>query len=382
MSTFYGQAALDGFTAALTATLGIKVAFIAGKPSTNGTDIALPPINNPIELAEFEAVCGTAIHEAAHVYFSTVPEMVKYAGGNRLRAACFNAVVDVADETRIEAVINAKKLLRRMNRHAERDILAADQLNKSDPVWAVLAVGILFNRNGRGNVYAKVRKIHPHYSLMVKAYKILQRCKHRDGSASGPARTRDQWNRLCKAADELVELLKHLGDASGAPVAFGAFGIDPNKLGEPDAAFAPGDTIATATDGENTLTGGSAAEAADAAIVVIDLPGTDAADPMDGPMVMNKWLYSTIKPSIRGAVERMAACDDAGGLSEGYYSGVAIGRNIERAMIGGDCFARRNAEGERLHVVIALDISGSMNGPHRRSVGCRSSLRRLRGACC
>jgi hypothetical protein len=268
-------------------------------------------------------------------------------------AACFNAVVDVADETRIEGVIaSARDLLRQSNMDADRRIVAADSMNNGDPVWAILAAGILCVRLGRCGVYKQVWKTHKHRREMGQAYKILRGCQTR--RTKGPVRqyrTRVQWAKLTNAADELVALLRAIGDAAGAPQAFGAVGVDAVELG--DSPRTPGE-----------LAGATMADDADGADLIDQCgsgAGGQSSQESQEPREMDQAIYTALRPVLTGAIERMARSDDADGYSGGYVSGGRLGRNIEMAGVDGRCFARRNAEGERLHAAILLDTSGSMH---------------------
>ena len=202
-ATYYPQAALTGFAQALSAKLGVNVQFATGQPRTDGSTVYLPTITQALNEGEFAALCGIAIHEAAHVYFGSCPRMAQYAT-DALKAQCFNAVLDVADETRIEGFVSsAQKLLAQSNLSASRRIVDTDALRKGDPVWAVLAAGILWVRIGRlGAHYKPARKL-PHYGLMVKAYQILKRCRtRRTGRGPKRYRTRAQWSSLKASAGQ------------------------------------------------------------------------------------------------------------------------------------------------------------------------------------
>src|SRR5262245_23436241 len=150
MKTYYPQAALEGFAAGLARKLNVQIVCAAGKPRTDGHTVYLPPITQALDEGEFRAMCGIALHEAAHVFFGTVDRMKTYAGRDSLKAVCYNAVADVADETRMELVIQPAggRLFRASNDQAETDIVANDALNTGDPVWAILAAAILVNRTG------------------------------------------------------------------------------------------------------------------------------------------------------------------------------------------------------------------------------------------
>jgi hypothetical protein len=74
----------------------------------------------------------------------------------------------------------------------------------------------------------------------------------------------------------------------------------------------------------------------------------------------NEALYHEVSSSVKGAVSRMMETLNATNDNDGFLSGPLLGRNLERALIDGRCFARREAEGELLHAVVLLDVSDSM----------------------
>lgn len=349
MKTYYPQAALEGFGAGLAHKLGVRIDYTTGQPRTDGRTVYLPQITQPLTGGEFEALCGIAIHEAAHVWFDSCPRMARYAGSDRLRAACFNAVLDVADETRIEHFIpSARRLLRTSNLDAAARIRAKGALSAGDPVWAILAVGILENRV-RSGLYHNLCPAHLKQDA-ARAFHILKRCRQRP--CKRQHRTRPQWDRLTRAADELVDLLRKHGDGSGAPQPFGTIGADAADAACGKGSPAPGDLPAMAgeAEGEALLDSGSSGRGA----------GSGAGSGDSGGWSINEGLYAALRPSLAGPVERLARSDEADGFTGGFYSGSRVGRHIERALIDGRCFDRRNGEGEKLHVAILLDDSGSM----------------------
>jgi hypothetical protein len=349
VKTFYPQAALEGFGLALASKLGVRVEFTTGQPRTDGSTVYLPAITAPLDSDEFAALCGIAIHEAAHVYFRSVPQHVRYASGSSLRAACFNAVLDVADETRIcHFVPNAKRLLYISNKEAEARIIANDSLNNGDPVWAILAAGILFVRLGACDLYKRSRR-HPHHGAMLKAYRILKRCQN-NRKMKRPHRTRPQWAKIRAAADELVQLLQQFGDGSGSPDAFGPAGSDAGAAAAGRCQPGPNDQMAGHNDGFGYLEDGDGSGGG---------AGSAAGSGGNG-RPMDAGIYAMLRPALTGPVERLARHDDADGFSDGWASGPRVGRNIEMAMIDGRCFVRRNEEGEQLHIAVLLDASGSM----------------------
>ena len=379
VSTYYPQSALEGFTNAIASALGITVKLGDGIASTDGETVFLPRIKKPLDADEFTYMCGVCVHETAHVYYRSVKFQEDYAENDTLRRACMNAVLDVNDETRMSARLpGVANLLHAVNVHADRDNAAADAFTKGDPVWACLAAGILWNRLGQCKTYKQAKNAkHPNYKLMLGAFVILKNAKHRKGKKAHAPRTPAQESKLIRVADQLVALLAKLGDASGAPCNKPAKPGDKPNMGQPGPAGiklegagegkgepGDGDKIAGKAEGEAIAAGdkpgeestGDDAECKD----VSGMLGGSIHVPEGERCRMNVDLYATLRPVLMGEVERMARHDFADGSEDGYLSGTTIGRGIERAVIDGACFSRRQAEGENMHAAVLLDNSGSM----------------------
>jgi len=375
VKTFYPQTALEGFGAVVAAELGVSVSFATGQPATDGKTVYLPPIKSALTQSEFDSICGTAIHEVAHVYYQTVPFHQRFSAVSRLHAAASNFIMDVADETRIEERLpKAAKLIRLGN--VEADERFAQTVGKMNAVDAILGAAFAMARLGQCKTYKAVWKKHPHWREMGKAYLILRSVAHRRGASAGPKRSKAQWDRYAKAIDDLVKLLAPFGQPDQADKTFGMMGaVVPNSGAEQPGV---GDAIADGQQGAGVLLGNvqpgqSVAEQASGDAVTVAVPGVgpgnglgagagDGTGPrqQDAPCRMNKGLYTQLRPCLVGAVERIARHDESDGLGSGFYSGPKIGAGIERALIDGGCFVRRNAEGEKLHAAIMLDNSGSM----------------------
>lgn len=381
MSTYYPQSALEGFTNAIASALGITIKLGDGIASTDGETVFLPRIKKPLDANEFTVMCGTCVHETAHVYYGSCKFQEDYSEGDTLRRACMNAVLDVADETRMERRLpGVVDLLHTANVKADADNAASNAFNDADPVWSCLAAGILWTRIGKANSLthdAVCEHGHQNIDKMNAAYKLLRRCRATRRDDGQAIRPQVESDRLIFFADELVNLLAKLGDASGAPCNKPAKPGDKPGMGQPGPA---GMAVAGMGEGKTEPGAGDkiAGEAEGEAVAAGDKPGEESTGddaeckdvshmlggsihvPEGERCRMNVDLYATLRPVLMGAVERMARHDFADGAEDGYLSGTTIGRGIERAMIDGHCFSRRQAEGENMHAVVLLDNSGSM----------------------
>jgi hypothetical protein len=360
--THYPQAALEGFGRALASKLGIGVAYTTGQPRTDGTTIYLPQITTAITAAEFEALCGIAVHEAAHVYFNSVPMHVRFAQGDPRRAACFNAVLDVADETRIEFVFDrARRLLTTSNAEAAAKITSRD-LTQADPAWLCLAFGIVANRCNAGRAFQKALPAAVR-APAYQCYRVLRKARTTRLKMKKEQRAQGQWNTLGKLALELIDILKvfppppdapqfgQLGSdaadraAAGDPVPAGAVLADDSD-GEKAAEVLIGDWTDASGSGSSATTGGGAGQSG-------NQRRTCPAIPMSGP------VYGSLRPYMDAVAEAMSRSADQD-PEDGYRQGAMLGRDLTRVMNDGRVFARAAEEGELLHLVVLLDSSGSM----------------------
>ena len=112
---YFNQQSLEGFANAVAGRLGITVNYAVGSPCTDGTTVTLPLVSGSMTEFEFRGLCATAIHEAAHVFFKSCYEHVRFQklpGSPRIRAAAYNCVIDVVDETAIMSFLpGAQRLL-------------------------------------------------------------------------------------------------------------------------------------------------------------------------------------------------------------------------------------------------------------------------------
>lgn len=386
MKVFYPQSALEGFGLAIASKLGVSVRFTTGKPRTDGHTVYLPQITGALTEAGFKSMCGIALHEAAHVYFDSCRPFNRYAT-TELKAACFNAVLDIADETRMENVIaHASQLFGFKNMEASTRIVKSKALLGNDKVWSILAGAMLSIRVGLSRSIKQDLEQAGLYLEMCKVYHVLKKAKTRKArniTAKYKFRGRAQVDALIEIADELVKLLEHHGqdqglngqplgqagagqdegDGVGGPGAesqIAADGASSGGLGEGEASNpGPGTALAGEKQGEESLEGDPSHPSANAGGNGAS-SGAGSAASSGSYSQMSQQTYAIMKPALMGPIERIAHTDDADGIEDGHYSGPKLGRHLERAAIDGKCFGRKMAENENLHVTISLDKSGSM----------------------
>ncbi len=354
-ATWYPQSALEGFGRSVTTLLGVDVVFGTGQPRTDGYTVYLAPIAGALTDSQFRATCGIALHEAAHVAIGSVPHHQRYSrkGGTQLHASCFNAVIDVADETRLERHIRyAGSLFQDANSDSFGRAVKSGAFAGSDRVWAMLALGIFANRLGWSAV-------KPHipagdYDTALRVTRVLMKARTSRRAFKALGRPRPQYGRLFGLADELVAILRAAGmeqTQQPQPQPFGAIGTDPSMPELGGSAPAPaGAQMADEQTGANLIQSADGRSAG------------GSANPQDSQQAaMNGALHAAIRPALSGAIDRLARSIEAQAADDGHYSGRGISRHIERACIDGRCFERRNdGDGELLNVAILLDTSGSM----------------------
>lgn len=399
MSTgiYYPQDALIGFGKALSNRLNINVRFDSGQPRTDGETIYLPEITGTLNQRGFDAVCGVALHEAAHVYFESAP-VHKHFATTKLRAACMNAVLDVADETRMEFFIpSAKRMFEAANEDSARNIAAKRLIENGDPTFACLSLGILMNRPGgyRHDLY-KQYKNSPHSQKMTQCRRILKKARTIATFGKGPKRyrTNQNWQKLRELAESLVKVLEDFGEDSGGAMGegqgegngacggqMGPVGSDPSGQAK-GGAVPNGGTVAGQSGGEANALSSSAPQPGsqpgqqqgqdqdgDDANTPELVPGGNMKGQGGSTAFFDGNVYTSIRPALVGPMERIAQTDEADGLEDGYGSGPRLGSRIERAYTDGLPFVRRKAEGEKLNVCILLDVSGSMEKVIRKVAG-------------
>lgn len=249
----YPQSALEGFAAGINQMLGVSVTFTSGQPCTDGKTVTLPRITGAITQEEFEALCGVALHEAAHVAIGSVPVFQRYARRGCAHADAMNAVLDVADETRVEHLVSRAQLLFYSNANdAAKKALEADAFTKQHPRWIVLAGCIFLTRPCllRTEVKTELEK-SPLWPTVVKVWSVLWKARTR---RSRKLRLkRGSHATLTKLADQIVEILKGAGlDQDDQPVLLPFRGRNLTT----DTAGAPvdsGDQLADHADGVAAL---------------------------------------------------------------------------------------------------------------------------------
>src|SRR5688572_22532554 len=102
-STYYGRAAYEGFAKAIASQLGITVDLADGKSACINAEgrITIPAMNTFQTEEQFVQTCGTIVHEISHQFYGSHRHIDQ--NRSRLEHDCFNAVLDVADETWVEA---------------------------------------------------------------------------------------------------------------------------------------------------------------------------------------------------------------------------------------------------------------------------------------
>lgn len=416
---YYNQDSIEGFCSAVGSIIGITFKYSVGGASTDGKTITLPPIKGVFNEPAFKSHCGTAIHEAAHVLFNSVPLHQAFIGSvydPYVGASASNGILDVADETRILSYLpNAEEFLRMSNENSRSRIIKNDEFasNASDTCWACVAAAIL---NVRIKPTPQWRKYLKGLSLtrrmcIKELTRIFSKARNRKMTKDqitkrkSNARMREEERRLIELMNEAYTCLVRNGCAAPS-------NYDPNnKSNDKNQPFVVGDyhkpgTICTYGDSmpDDNIDAGDIVTRYVAGEIITDgtQPSTPNSDPnryhgqwaikgkrhddivkettpaveivevdgsksptggyckKDDRYYINMVMYEEIVSAIRGPVQRMAASDDCGGCVGSYYSGHDLTPNLENVFTGDGCFGRRDDEGEDLHIMLMLDVSWSM----------------------
>lgn len=385
---YYPQAALEGFGMAVAKQLGITVKFDVGQASTDGHTISLPPALGPMSRNQFMSACGTVLHEAAHVYYNSVEHFKRYAAQGELFKLAYNVVLDVADETRLEYRIpTAKDLFLTGNMVSFDEIVTDKRFFTNDAAWAVCVMAMTdirvcagrkrkvwgevnnYMRNNSTELDKRVAASGQSFESLYRQVKdVLLGAYTKTSSGRQPSRNRTsrEWSKLSGIADDIAEILKDLpppsSSSSGGQGSMAGNGSS-SGYATKVAPVAPGAEIAQAGEGENVLVAGPAAKP----LPTQPMTGVPATGAGRGPRSgsynagkMNRGLYSTLIPSMRGVAARLVESQDANGIEGGYLAGPRLSPQLDRVFTDGRIFARRNGEGENLNAELWLDRSVSM----------------------
>src|SRR5262245_17481286 len=99
----YGRTAYEGFAKAIGAKLGLNVKIEDGASACidAGGVVRLPGMSTHQTADEFAVTCGVIVHELSHQFYGSHKQIDP--NRSRLEHECLNAVLDVADETWIDA---------------------------------------------------------------------------------------------------------------------------------------------------------------------------------------------------------------------------------------------------------------------------------------
>jgi hypothetical protein len=388
---YFTQASLTGFASAISKKLGVAVQFGTGAARTDGKTVYLPQISGSMTERAFRDLCGTAIHEAAHVLFDSVPHHQSFIRGTgmhpTIRAAAMNGVLDVADETAVMSYMSgAADLLDGGVKSAMERIMANNEFAKADKCWSIVAAGIIGSRIKTGKAWAKYVSKFPFASAITEVVKVMTTCRQRKytkhrmdkwsfGNNRGKRpihRFDNEWTKLHQSAEKVVDILLQAGCQDGEGGDLGS-SREPGKINGDPVPGGVGDGPSNPNPGD-VVTEGVAADMADG--VAPETPNQNpvrsankpqpqpepAKNPSGDDLFMDEFTYSSAESQLRGPIQRIAEVDDCGGCRGAYQSGNDIGPEIERINIDGEVFGKREDVGEDMHVAIALDVSSSMYG--------------------
>lgn len=388
------------FTHGLAAVTGnqVQVVVRGTQALTNGRTVFLPD-QGYWAAADFDVLCGVACHEVAHVWFKSIDHLKSVLAQHPPDACdlvrnCYNAVIDVADETRFEfGMPAAEKLFKVLREQTLQAAMDAGRVAPRPPAVAdsyrqLLVVAIWL---ARSEPRSRIRRVFWGWRSRMpglrEACRILNRARERQAGAAFEAqRTARQWQRIGKLVGELVDLVRKLfpttmpqqppGPSPGiVPPHAGGSQLDGDPMGEWYQR------VVAAAVGRAGCTPRADADAdpvADRPDSAFDDDDDDDFDDEDesGESVAGSGLlddededdvefdeesYRQLAPSFRG-LARLLAGGPSIAYEEGFSSGCRLSRP-HRALIDGKCFRRRTFE-EAAEAAVALAIDHSFSMEH------------------
>lgn len=205
---------LRTFTAALAAVCDGRVKVVCdGRACTDGNTIHLPFPRQIISAEYHDALCGIGCHEASHIYYHSPEHFRTFVSGwdpstSRFAADCYNAVLDVADETRFER----KFALACRYFEASTTQAAVDWIGPTPSLpttaQSVLVAAILKVRNRRIRERFASRVVQAVFAQHIgvrQCVNILRKAVTRTGQGL-PPRTSREWCRLEELAGKLFSV--------------------------------------------------------------------------------------------------------------------------------------------------------------------------------
>jgi len=202
---------LRTFTAALTSICEGRVKVVCdGRACTNGSTIHLPLPQQIISAAYQEALCGIGCHEAAHIYYGSPPRFRSFVAEwdpstAQLAADCYNAVLDVADETRFERRFTlANRYFEASTSQAALDWVKPPLMLPTTAQGILVAALLKVRRRRIRDRFASrvVQAVFSHDSTVWQCVTILRKAVTRSGKGL-PNRTQREWRRLEDLARQL-----------------------------------------------------------------------------------------------------------------------------------------------------------------------------------
>lgn len=360
------------FGTGLNQLLGIKVAYHAGSPCTDGETVWLD--NRPAEgLIGFQIQCGIAVHESAHVYFRSPQKLLgapdknspiaeqtlgTINGGdsawNWFAKECLNVALDIHDETRIE---KAFPTLRDFLHASNQEVAGTLDYSKLPPWRAALVLGILKARVRKYSwLNRKCRyflRNHPDPQGVIAIWRTCNSCREKTIPSIHKRTTKD-WKLIIRHAKKLYDLIRPDVKQEDNPLP------DPNENPDPD------DSQTSPPDADPMWK--ARKDIAESLPKVTDpdsapSPSTPGlAYTRFGTVTPDRQTYDQAKASLPHAVDILMEARNADAWDGWSSRGTKLDtKRWKNAYTDGRVFSRRGAAaGEELNLALILDRSVSM----------------------
>jgi hypothetical protein len=371
MSNRYDSRSIKAFADALTGITNSQVSVRVGgaEACTNGRVIHLPDAG-VWEEGDFAALCGVACHEVAHVWFGAPSMQQRFVKpfrkpDRRLAALCFNAVIDVADETRFEQAFPRAQRLFEFAAEACLDnvlrtgIMPTRPPSKANsPVQLIAAAIWLVRSRPHSNIRRKFRGWRTRTAGAAEAVRILNRARERaQPMPFVPARSPSEWRRLFKIARMLFDLVEQSFPPSQRRRGRWLKSHDPMKQWRKAVVREAGEEAQIA---ESTGIEANCDDWRQACKPPLDpFSRLRAAMAACESVTYDESCYRRLFPAFRRQALTLARGPDLT-VEYGHASGSRLGRP-HRALTDGKCFRRTiTDEGTNAAFALAFDHSHSM----------------------
>lgn len=401
---YYDSRSLEAVVTVLSQRLRVAVdeirygiGFCAGIDPKTGKGFVQLSKDWPMSTSEwFQATAGSILHELSHWSYNTVPEFKAFAVIHKddpLLVDCYNAVVDVADETRTERFSpyhSAVAFFQQSTGACLKRAMQQDLWSRRSkaPKHSEILIGALFLTRGfqssfsgyshrmLGNMLRRtlLQSGEGQWGALCQCVKVLRRCRTPKSLKKQWPRNRRSWLALCRRADELRKILDPWAPPPGASPTglLNPFILEVGKghdAGPPKTG--PDDTLVTPDVMEKRLRESAPACPPTESPVKVetsksDKIGSDAPPTRDNPPPVGEYfdwsLYMTMRKVFQHYASKITKARSSLAPEPGHRRGSVLD-DVTRVYTDQCAFSQPLDPGANAAVAFCLDASGSMRSP-------------------